>query len=215
MPKLNDYKAYLFDVDGTILDTVELILASFDYSLRYFGNTTTGPEDIRHNIGLPLRKQMEMYLGPMSDEFFFEVNKVHMENQLRIFPKYLRLMADAKRVISSLRENGKKLAVVTSRKRDSLDLYLQHTGIFDLFDLIVSPEDTALHKPDPQPVLFALEHLGVSAKDAVMIGDAIFDLQSAWSAEVDAVLVGWSPLCEQRGTFQHPVRCISTFTELL
>jgi pyrophosphatase PpaX len=81
--------------------------------------------------------------------------------------------------------------VVSSRMPDTLTLYLETTGLLSYFSFLISPPDTAEHKPHPAPVLAALSRFGAPADSAVYVGDASFDVASGNAAGVDTVFVGW------------------------
>jgi pyrophosphatase PpaX len=140
-----------------------------------------------------LRRQMEVYFGPLDDERFAYLAGEHMKYQLDIYPKYLRLLPTVKDGLSLLRERGKQCAVVTSRRRQTLEMYLKKTGIFDFFEVFVTPENTKKHKPDPEPVLEALTLLGAAEKTAaIMVGDSEFDIECGSRAGVDTAFVNWN-----------------------
>jgi pyrophosphatase PpaX len=87
---------------------------------------------------------------------------------------------------------GKRMAIVTSRRRDTLDLYLKTTGVLHFFEAFVTPETTLTHKPGPEPALAALALLGAQKDRALFVGDAEFDMECATRAGVDSAFVKWS-----------------------
>jgi pyrophosphatase PpaX len=162
--------------------------------LAKFGHKGVPRKQIVGNIGLTLRDQMELYLGPLSDERYEEVRSVHMDHQLRIYPRHLKAFPGVHEGIEALRELGKTCGVVSSRMRETLTLYLQVTGLLDHFDFLVGPEDTEKHKPHPEPLQEALRRASVRPEHAVYIGDAVYDVECGAAASVDTILVGWSAL---------------------
>ena len=94
--------------------------------------------------------------------------------------------------LERLKSAGKKLAVVTSRRRFSLERILDSTGTAKYFDVLVTPEDTTRHKPDAEPALKALSLLGADKTSTVFIGDALYDICSGTSAGIDTIFVNWS-----------------------
>jgi len=190
---MKDYSCYLFDADGTLFDTTELIYQCFLFTCRKYGHMEISWDHVTRSIGLTLRRQLELYLGPLTDERFATIGGDHMKYQLSIYPDYLRLFPGVAETLSRLRNRGKRCAVVTSRRRQTLDLYLKETGIFDFFDALITPEDTASHKPDPEPVLAALSALKFTDKSAaLMVGDSGFDIESGFRAGVDTAFVNRS-----------------------
>lgn len=189
---MKDYNFYLFDADGTLFDTTELIYQCFVHSCRKFGNRRITREEVFSCIGLTLRKQFENYLGWMPQERFDEIQTEHMNYQLSIYKKYLKAFPDVVESLVKLKSKKKKLAVVTSRKIKSLTLYLKETGMFDYFDVLVTPNDTQNHKPDPEPVIKAICLLEAEKSKTLFVGDSVFDMECGKNAGVDTAFVNWS-----------------------
>ncbi len=189
---MKSYQAYLFDADGTLFDTTEMIYLCFEYTCKKYANLQVKRGQVFSNIGIPLRKQLEIFLGPQSDEKASEIQKTHMEFQLSIYKKHLRLFPGVANVLSQLKNAGKKLAIVTSRRKKTLTLYLKHTNIFNFFNVFITPESTEKHKPDAEPALEALKQLHCKATETLFIGDAIFDIKSGEKAGIDTALILWS-----------------------
>lgn len=190
---MKDYDYYLFDADGTLFDTTEMIYQCFDYSLRYFKKPMVSREMIFSNIGLPLKNQIEIYVGNVDDDFLQAYKKVHMEYQLSIYKDYIRLFSGVARTLAQLKNRGKKCAVVSSRFRKSLDTFLSEMEIGSYFDVVMSPEGTRLHKPHAEPALKTLELLECrDASEAIFIGDASFDIECGAGAGTDTAFVNWS-----------------------
>ncbi len=189
---MREYDYYLFDSDGTLTDTAELIYRCFNNTSKFYSNREVEREDVLNTIGMPLRPQMALFIGELSDEKYLEARDYHMEFQFKYFKEYLSLFKGTEEILKELRSRGKKLAVVTSRRRDSLEKYLKFVGIFDYFDVIVTPEDTEKHKPNPEPVLEALKQLNATKERSIFIGDATYDIEAGASAGVDTAFVEWS-----------------------
>ncbi len=188
---MKHYTAYLFDVDGTLLDTTELIYRSFVYTLHRFADKEITRETAVRHMGLPLRDQIETYLGPMSDERYGEIAGAHMEHQLRIYPDFLALFPGVVKMLALLRERGARIAAVTSRRMHSLNLYLKEMEIDGFFHARITPESTKRHKPHPEPALKALELLGAAAGETVFVGDSEFDMRCGAAAGVDTAFAAW------------------------
>ncbi len=190
---MKEYSYFLFDADGTLIDTTELICQSFIYTCKTFAGLSIPREKIIRNIGLTLRKQMEVYFGPLSDAQFAERSAAHMKYQVSIYKTHLCLFKTVLEGLTELYKRGKHLAVVTSRRKETLDLYLQETGIYRFFSVFVTPENTATHKPDPAPAFEALRLLACdNPHDALFIGDSEFDIECGNRAHIDTAFVQWS-----------------------
>jgi pyrophosphatase PpaX len=190
---MNVYDAYLFDVDGTLIDTTELIYRCFRHTCRAFGGFAIDRNTVVGHIGLPLRQQLEVYLGPLDDRRADHIRRAHMAYQLSIYRDHLRLFPGVKETLRALAHSERALAAVTSRMRDTAELYLRHTGIWSFFAALVTPESTVAHKPDPAPARKALELLGgVDPGAALFVGDATYDIQCGQAAGTDTAFVAWS-----------------------
>ncbi|HEX7511449.1 MAG TPA: HAD-IA family hydrolase [Chitinivibrionales bacterium] len=189
---MKNYSAFLFDADGTLIDTIDLIIRCFVHTCKKFGNLDIAPQEIRKNVGMTLREQMQMYLGPLTDERFSVIAKEHMDLQLKLYPQYLKAFPGVAEGLAMLKKQGKRCVVVTSRRRNTLDLYLKETGIYDYFEAFITPENTDKHKPDPDPALAALALLSANKSEALFIGDSVFDIACAVNAGIDSAFVKWS-----------------------
>jgi pyrophosphatase PpaX len=191
-PRIKEYDYYLFDADGTLFDTAEMILRCFENTAQVHGLPQPGREQVLKYVGLPLRTQMEQYFGKLTDELFARYRDTHMTYQLEIYRDYLILCPGVAEALPHLVQHGKKCAVVTSRMMHTLSIYLKETGIDRYFGAFITPECTQRHKPDPQPAFEALARLGGTADRALFIGDASFDIECGSRAGTDTAFVGWS-----------------------
>jgi len=189
---MKTYDFYLFDADGTLFETTELIYRCFVYTLGKYADKEVPREKIIASIGLTLRKQLEHHIGSLTDEEFNTIQADHMKYQMSIYQDHLAPCPGVPEAIRKLHASGKPLAIVTSRKITSLSCFLRETGIFDFFRVIVTPDETEKHKPHPEPALKALELLDAPPEKTLFIGDAPFDIECGNSAGVDTALVSWS-----------------------
>lgn len=190
--KVKEFDYYLFDADGTLFDTTEMIVRCFHTTARVFGLPLPAPEDIIGRVGLPLRKQMECYFGELSDERFQEYRKIHMAYQLEIYRDHLRLCPGVAEALQCLHEHKKACAVVTSRMPETLTVYLREMKILEFFSELITPRATERHKPEPEPALEALRRLGGKPDRAVFIGDSLYDMECGRRAGTATAFVEWS-----------------------
>lgn len=190
---MKEYQTYLFDLDGTLISTINLIVKCFQFSLKKYLKVDVSRNAIIQKIGLPLEKQfmvfIEMHGGKVEDFDLQEMAKVHMEYQLSIWKQHVSTYDCALPLLQLLKKRKKKTAIVTSRLIKTASLYLEHVGLKDYFDCVITPENTLKHKPYPEPIFEALKSIGGKADSAVMIGDAEFDIAAAHAAKVDNVWV--------------------------
>lgn len=177
----------LFDLDGTVLDTVELIRASHEHALREVLGKTLSDEELMAGIGTPLREQMEKFDPERADELYDTYRVWNHANTARLAARY----EGVDEVLVALEGEGARLGIVTSKSRDAVDLVLEALPAPIVWDVVVTYDDSPLHKPHPAPLLTALERLDARPEDAVYIGDSPFDLQAATAAGCAAIGVTW------------------------
>ncbi len=184
------YDSYLFDADGTLFDTVDLICACFQYVTEKYTGKTVDRTTIINGIGSPLKSQLITHLGQEID--LDQILDDYLQYQLSIMADKINPFPHVSETLEILKDAGKKLAVVTSRRRFSLEKILQSTDTAKYFDVLVTPEDTVRHKPDAEPALKAMSLLGADKSSTVFTGDALYDICSGASAGIDTVFVNWS-----------------------
>lgn len=189
---MKEYDAYLFDADGTILDTRELIFRSFMHMGEVMGEKMPERDVLEGTVGLTLKKSLYLILGEgRPEDYYAKAGSVYAGFMVDNYQDYLKGFPGMAEALAELHRCGKKMAVVTSRKRPTLHTFLCALGLDSYFSILVTPESTEKHKPDPEPALFAMECLGVSPEESVFVGDAIFDIQCGKAAGMDTALVEW------------------------
>ncbi len=211
---MKEYRNYLFDADGTLFDTVELIYRSYVYTCQKYNGIDVDRELVIKSMGLPLYKQIGLFLGELPEQKMNQILKEYKEHQLTIYREHLVIYPGVEKTLRNLNTLDKRLAVVTSRKQETAFIYLKHVGIFDYFDVIVTPELTKRHKPDPAPAMKALELVKGAVDDSLFIGDAEFDMLCGKSAGVDTAFAAWGPN-ESTELNSTPTFVLDEITDLL
>lgn len=179
----------LFDLDGTILDTNELIITSFLESLKGIVPENFSREAIIPSMGEPLTDQLRKFSGY---EDVTELVNAYREVNLRLHDEYVTLFEHVQEVMKRMHEQGIKIGVVTTKMRLTTERGLAFTGIAQYVDAIVTIDDVTHPKPHPEPVSRAIELLDTTPEATLMVGDSIVDMQSARAAGAVAVGVSWS-----------------------
>ncbi|MDR2035678.1 MAG: HAD-IA family hydrolase, partial [Coriobacteriales bacterium] len=182
-------KAILFDLDGTLLDTRDLILVSMQYAYCTVLGEESLPSDdkLLSMVGIPLKEQMER-LSPKKSEELFET---YLEYNARVQDSMLTDFAGTKEALDALLEKGFRLAVVTSKRHGSAAYGLKHTGLLDYFELLLGSDDTPEHKPKPGPLLAAAKLMGLAPHECAYLGDSPYDMLAARSAGMQAIGALW------------------------
>lgn len=203
----------LFDLDGTLIDSGPIILASMEHAVR----TVLGREIPREELGLTIGgqgivAQMRAIDADRTDELL-AVYKAHNDGLHETLEAFDDLLA----LLPRLKAEGRKLGIVTAKRHRTAALALERfSALRDEIDVVVAHEDTDRHKPDPDPVLFAIERLGGAPEQAVYVGDSPFDIQSAKAAGVFAVAVSWGGIHpDERLLAEEPDAFVHSPEELL
>ena len=204
------YDAVLFDLDGTVVDSVELIISSFQHATReVLGREFTREETIQ-GIGKPLREQMVALSPGHADDL---VRSYQVFNH-REHDRMLTLYDGVRTLLVGLRDAGVKLGLVTSKSRRVTQMAFDLTGIEALFDETVCAEDTPRNKPLPDPILLCMERLGVPAQRSVYVGDSPFDIQAAHAAGLESIGVTWGVFSEEVLAAERPGTLVHSMSEL-
>jgi len=182
-----EYPVWLFDFDGTLVDSEELILDSFRYASRFVLGEAPPDETLRAGVGTPLYTQARTLAGERAEEFV----QVYVAYNRSRHADLLGSYEGVTEMLWRLRDAGKRLGLVTSKQRASVELAFQTVPYEPAFEVIVTVEDTEYHKPEPEPILLALQRLGVGPDAAIYVGDSPYDLLAARAAGVASGAALW------------------------
>ncbi len=184
-------RALLWDIDGTLIDTTDLIVAALDHAYRTFIGRTLPRDEIRALIGMPLKDQVRIF-GELDQ---FGVDQAEMEGEfVRYYEErrhHERIIEPAVEVLRLGHRLGIPTALVTSKNHAEIRNTLPRLGIADFVDHVVTADDVARPKPDPESVVVATERCGVAPGEAVFIGDTVHDMQAGEGAGVRRCAVTW------------------------
>lgn len=180
------FPVVLFDLDGTLVDSIALILDSYRQVFAHFGVEDVAPETMRPWIGLPLEDSFRA-LDPARAE---SMTAHYREVMLRSHDAAIRPCPGAAELVRALDAAGARQGVVTSKRRELARRGMVATGL-PTIEPVIGQEDSDRHKPDPAPLRIALEHLGAAPAEAVYVGDAPTDLRAAHAAGMAAIGVTW------------------------
>jgi pyrophosphatase PpaX len=181
------YPVVLFDLDGTVVDSGGIILASMRHAARTVLGREYSDQELLASVGGPgLEAQMAVLAEDRVDELV-RVYRAHNE-PLHDTLEFCPGMAD---VLATLKAQGRRLGLVTAKRRVTVELAFARLPMADLFEVVVGGDETERHKPNPEPLQLGLERLGVSPEGAAYVGDSPFDMQAARAAGMAAIGVTW------------------------
>jgi len=203
---MTDCHAILFDLDGTLIDTTELILYCFNHAWETVCGQTHPSEAYIATMGIPLKDAMHRLLESTEGMRFGQIGEIRTAGFVESLVKEYRLCNAANhdrlarpfpgmdQVMSALRNRGYRLGVVTSKSREFAQRGLRLCGLWEFLDVFVSMDDTSRHKPNPEPLLLALERLRIPSEQAVYVGDSCHDMQAGRAAGMRTVAALWGPI---------------------
>ena len=177
-------KIILFDLDGTLIDSTEAILESFDVAFKTFDKKTPSNEKIKKLIGLPLDVMFEN-LG-IDKKIVWDYVDAYKKHYREISTQKTKLLPNAKEAVKMASEFARLGIVTTKTARYSKDL-MQHFGLMDYFEVLIGRENVDNPKPHPEPILKALHLMNANKEISFMVGDTCLDMVSSKEAGVYGV----------------------------
>jgi pyrophosphatase PpaX len=205
------YPVVLFDLDGTVIDSGAIILASMRHAAKEVLGAEPSDDLLMAAVGGPgLEAQMHA-LAPDRVEELVRVYREHNE------PLHDGLVccAGIDDVLVRLKEEGRRLGIVTAKRRKTVDLAFNVLPLRHLFETVVGGDETKRHKPDPEPLLLAAARLDVDPAQCAYVGDSPFDVRAAKAAGMYAVAVTWGGIHDrQKLEAEEPDAIVTTAEEL-
>lgn len=185
------YRTVLFDLDGTLIDSVRLILDSYHHTLQVHGLPPRSDDEWLAGLGTPLRVQFRDWSNdPERIEAMIatyrEYNLAHHDQRIAAYPGVVEM-------VTTVRQAGFQTGLVTSKNRAGAERGLRVVGLEGTMEVIVGADDVERPKPHPEPVHKALDHLGGTPGQAVFVGDSLHDMHSGRAAGAATAAVLWGP----------------------
>lgn len=205
---------FIFDFDGTIGDTASLIVNTMQLTMRHMGLPQRSREECLTTIGLPLAKCFTAIL-PITDEEGERCAAVYRDIFERdVASAGIKAFPHVEETLAALHRQGHTLTIATSRQRPSLEDFLRQLDILKYFSYIVTVNDVEHAKPEPDMVVRTLEHFGAKPEQAIVIGDAAYDILMGNRAGAHTIAVSYG-----NGTIEElraacPAQIIDDFAEL-
>ena len=183
---IRHYDDFVFDIDGTLLDTERTGVLSLMQTIRELTGVEVPYEEAYHFFGVPSSKAAST-LGYADEARFAEVWEAHFQELMYLVQPFPGVVA----VLEDLRATGARLGVVTSRSRQEIAYDHHLAKLLPLFDVVISSEDSLRHKPFPDPMLAYLEKAGARKETTLYLGDTMHDWRCGHDAGCDFALADW------------------------
>ena len=206
------FPVVLFDLDGTVVDSGAIILASMRHATREVLGRDYSDAELMQAVGGPgLEAQMHA-LAPEHVDRLVTVYRAHNEP----LHDELEACAGMEDVLVRLHEEGRRLGIVTAKRRSTVELAFARVPLGHLFETIVGGDETQRHKPDPEPLLLAARRMGADPQETAYVGDSPFDVRAAKAAGMYAVAVTWGRIHErEKLEAEEPDAIVDAAEELL
>jgi pyrophosphatase PpaX len=205
------FPVVLFDLDGTVIDSGAIILASMRHAAKEVLGAEPPDELLMAAVGGPGLEAQMRELAPDRVDELVTVYRSHNE------PLHAQLACcdGVEDVLVRLKDEGRRLGIVTAKRRATADLAFNVLPISHLFETVVGGDETAAHKPDPAPLLLAAERMDVAPADCAYVGDSPFDVRAAKAAGMFAVAVTWGGIHDRaKLEAEHPDALVQSAQEL-
>ncbi len=203
----------LFDLDGTILDSIELIMESYRHTMRVHRGAVPPDELFLHGMGTPLRAQFRAFTDDPDE--IAAMTATYREWNLANHDRMVSAYPGAVDAIRELERRGAKLGLVTSKNLNGVNKGLALVGLSGVFKSLVTADRIEQHKPDPTPVLTALHDLGAPKDGALFVGDSPHDIAAGRDAGVRTAACLWGPFSRARLEEEKPDFWLTSFDDLL
>ena len=203
--------AVLFDLDGTLIDSIELLLACVHHA---FEGRTPAPTDAEWiaTLGTPLRKQLAAYID--SDEEIEAVTAKYRTFQRERHDAFTKSYPGVTETLAELQRRGNPMGVVTSKSNEMMDRGLDWLGALEMMRTRIGMNSCDIHKPDPFPVRLALQELGYEPREALFIGDSPHDIKAGNGAGVISVAALWGPFTREELEPHNPSEFLERMADL-
>jgi len=205
--------AVLFDLDGTLIDSIALILGSMRHAFARCERVIPSDDEWLTGVGIPLRTMFQRYAA--TDAEIDQLIAAYREHQLANHDSLVRCYDEVPQTLAKLRQAGHPLAVVTSKGDILARRGLELGGIASHFQTIVSCDSCTRHKPHPEPVLTALDRLGYEPDEALFVGDSVHDIEAGNAAGVQTIAALWGPFSREQLAVARPDRFIDRIGDLV
>lgn len=201
-PVMPRYNTVLFDLDGTLIDSIRLILDSYHHTFEVHGLPARTDEELVMGVGTPLRITLAKYTDDPGKtdalvETYRAYNLAHHDTRVSAFPGVVDCVRE-------LRAAGVRLAIVTSKARHATQKGLALAGLAEAFPVLVCADDVTRAKPHREPVDRALALLGAASGEALFVGDSLHDMHAGRGAEVATGAALWGPFSREHLATAEP-----------
>ena len=214
---IQNKKLFIFDLDGTLVDTAPDFKNSINYMLNELNESEVSLKEIRNWVGYGARELIRRTVVdkniPHDEQKIEEMLKIFLLHYTHNIDDDSVLFNNVKNVLEFLKDNGIKLAVCTNKMERLSNILLEKLNVLHMFDYLVGGDSLSKSKPDPFPLLNICEKLNTEISDSIMIGDSITDLNAGKGAGMPVVLVSYG-YTDNKDIYNEADLVINDFSQL-
>ena len=214
---IQNKKLFIFDLDGTLVDTAPDFKNSINYMLNEINETEVSLEEIRNWVGYGARELIRRTVVdkniPHDEQRIEEMLKIFLLHYTHNIDDDSVLFNNVRNVLEFLKDNGIKLAVCTNKMERLSNILLEKLNVLHMFDYLVGGDSLSKSKPDPFPLLNICEKLNTEISDSIMIGDSVTDLNAGKGAGMPVVLVSYG-YTDNKDIYNEADLVINDFSQL-
>lgn len=206
-------KGLLFDADGTLIDTFDIILTSMRHAVNEVLGLSLTDTELMARVGTPLLDQM-LHFTEGDEARAAEIVQIYRDHNDDVHDARIKAFADTKAALERFRVAGLQMGVVTSKRHGMAARGLEMSGIADFFQFVIGHDNWPEHKPAPGPVLHGCDLLELAPAECMYIGDSPYDIQAGNAAGCTTVAALWGMFPQVELAAQHPDIECATLTAL-
>lgn len=203
--------AVLFDLDGTLIDSIGLLLASVKHTFAGRSPAPTEEEWIA-GIGTPLAKQLRPFAS--SDDEAAELQLAYRTFQREHHDRMTTAFDGVPEILAELHRRGHPMGLVTSKSNEMMERGIEYVGLDRYMKTMIGADSCTIHKPDAFPVLLALQQLGYDTDEAVFVGDSPHDVHAGNAAKVVSIAALWGPFTREQLAASSPDHYLASIRDL-
>ena len=214
---IQNKKLFIFDLDGTLVDTAPDFKNSINYMLNELNESEVSLKEIRNWVGYGARELIRRTVVdkniPHDEQKIEEMLKIFLLHYTHNIDDDSVLFNNVRNVLEFLKNNGIKLAVCTNKMERLSNILLEKLNVLHMFDYLVGGDSLSKSKPDPFPLLNICEKLNTEISDSIMIGDSVTDLNAGKGAGMPVVLVSYG-YTDNKDIYNEADLVINDFSQL-
>ena len=214
---IQNKKLFIFDLDGTLVDTAPDFKNSINYMLNELNESEVSLKEIRNWVGYGARELIRRTVVdkniPHDEQKIEEMLKIFLLHYTHNIDDDSVLFNNVRNVLEFLKDNGIKLAVCTNKMERLSNILLEKLNVLHMFDYLVGGDSLSKSKPDPYPLLNICEKLNTEISDSIMIGDSVTDLNAGKGAGMPVVLVSYG-YTDNKDIYNEADLVINDFSQL-